>query len=135
LDDLSRLHAGAPARLVVLDAEQGVQSHGDTFTLVGLTSDGQAGAETIAVILARGTHVTHIIDQPRSLVLEQLWESRTANLQVIAVDGTRTLISLGTPVLAGTRRSGTAMVGTSPRPCGLLRAAGAGAAPKASRLP
>jgi hypothetical protein len=102
LDDLSRVHAGATAHLVVLDDEQGPQTHGDAFALVGMSSDGDAGTESIAAILIRGgAHVTHIIDRPRSLHVELLWESRTANLQIADASGIRTLICLGPPVLAG----------------------------------
>jgi len=120
LDDLSRLHAGAPVHLVVLDDEHGPQTHGDTFTLVGLTSDGQTGSESIAVILARGAHVTHIIEHPCALHVELLWESRTANLQIVAAGGTRTVISLGAPVLAETSGPAAA-VGTSPQHREVLR--------------
>lgn len=108
LDDISRLHAGAPARLVVLDAEQGVQTHGDTFRLVGLTSDGDAPYASIAAMLDGGAHITHLIDHPESMHVELSWESRTANIQITADDGTRTLIHLGPPVLA------------TPRACDLL---------------
>jgi hypothetical protein len=101
LDDLSRLHLDATARLMVLDAEHGVQSHGDAFRLVGLTSDGDAGSESIVAILALpgGAHVTHSITGPRRLHLELLWETRTANVQIADANGTRTLICLGAPVL------------------------------------
>jgi hypothetical protein len=99
LDDLSRVHAGASVRLIVLDAEQGPQTHGETFRLAGLVADGAPGRESISAILAGSTHVTHIIDRPRSLHVERQWESRTANVQVVDSNGTRTLISLGPPVL------------------------------------
>ena len=88
LDDLSRLHEGADARLIVLDDDHGVQTHGRTFRLAGLTSDGSPGLESISAILAGSAHVTHIIDRPRSLHVERRWEPRT-------------LISLGPPVVAG----------------------------------
>jgi hypothetical protein len=129
------LHAGAAVGLLVLDAEHGIQSHGDTFTLVGLTSDGRAGAESIAAILARGAHVTHIIEHPRSLHVELLWESRTVNLQVVAEDGTRTVITLGPPVLGEATGSRTEGLRTSPRPRGLLRAGGVDPSPTAPRMP
>ena len=99
LDDLSRVHEGAAARLIVLDDEHGVQTHGEAFRLAGLTSDGSAGLESISVILAGSTHVTHIIDRPRSVHVERRWESSTASVQVIDRRGIRTLISLGPPVL------------------------------------
>jgi hypothetical protein len=103
LDDLSRLHAGAPAHLVVLDDEHGPQTHGDAFALVGMSSDGDAGAESIVAILACGdAHVTHIIGRPRSLHVELLWESRTANIQITETNGTRTVICLGPPVFPAT---------------------------------
>jgi hypothetical protein len=105
LDDLSRLHVGAPAHLVVLDTDSGLQSHGTDFTLVGLTSDGQEGAESIATILARGAHVTHIIDRPHSLHVESLWESRTVNIQITETNGTRTVICLGPPVFDAPART------------------------------
>jgi len=108
LDDLSRLHAGAPVRLEVLDGDNGLQSHGDNFRLVGLTSDGREGSEAISAILARGAHVTHIIDQPRSVHLELLWESRTANIRIADASGTLTLIHLGAPVLVGGTRTAKA---------------------------
>jgi hypothetical protein len=108
LDDLSRLHAGAPVRLEVLDGDNGIHSHGDDFRLVGLTSDGREGSEVISAILARGAHLTHIIDQPQSMHLELLWESRTANVQIADAHGTRTLIHLGAPVFADKRRTAKA---------------------------
>lgn len=113
LDDISRLHAGATARLVVLDAEQGVQSYGDTFTLVGLTSDGTAARGSIVAMLGGRAHITHLIDDAVSLHVELSWETRTATLQITAGDGTRTLIHLGPPVLPDPRRSAL-LVGAAP---------------------
>lgn len=104
LDDLSRVHAGAPVLLTVLDEEHGLQTHGGDLRLVGLTSDGQAGSESIVAMLAGGSHVTHIIDHPSSVHVELLWESRTANVQIVDQDGRRTLICLGAPVLANPGR-------------------------------
>ncbi len=106
LDDLSRVHAGAAVQLQVLDDEHGVQAYGDGLRLVGLSSDGPRDRESISAILqAGGTHLTHTIDRPRVVRLEQLWEPRTAAIQVTDADGRRTLICLGTPVLAdGVRR-------------------------------
>jgi hypothetical protein len=102
LDDLSRVHAGAAVRLVVLDDEQGVRSHGESFRLAGLTADGGgADGEAIAAILIGPSHVTHIIDRPCSLQIERCWESRTASVQIVDRDGVRTLITLGPPVLGG----------------------------------
>jgi hypothetical protein len=102
LDDLSRVHAGAKARLQVLDDEQGVQGYGEALRLIGLSSDGPPGRESISAILQAegGTHLTHTIDGPRDVRLELLWEPRTAAIEVTTVDGTRTLICLGPPVLA-----------------------------------
>lgn len=113
LDDISRLHAGATARLVVLDAEQGVQSHGDSFTLVGLTSDGEATHGSIAAMLGGRAHLTHLIDDPVAMHIELSWETRTATLQITGGDGTRTLIHLGPPVLPDARRSDL-LVGAAP---------------------
>lgn len=103
LDDISRLHAGASARLEVLDAEQGVQTHGDAFTLVGLTADGDATHGSIAAMFGGRAHLTHLIDDPVSMHIELSWESRTANVQITGADGTRTLVHLGPPVLSGPR--------------------------------
>jgi hypothetical protein len=103
LDDISRLHAGATARLVVLDAEQGVQTHGDTFRLVGVTSDGDATHGSIAAMFGGRSHITHLIEDPVTVHVELSWEARTANIQVTAGDGTRTLIQLGPPVLPDPR--------------------------------
>lgn len=100
LDDLSRLHAGASVQLLVLDEENGLQRHGDGLTLVGLTSDGRAGAESITAIMAGATHIAHIIDAPCTLHVELSWESRTANLLIGGSHGSRTLICLGPPVIA-----------------------------------
>jgi hypothetical protein len=108
LDDLSRVHEGASVRLLVLDDDHGPQTHGETFRLAGLTSDGGPGRESISAILAGSAHVTHIIDRPRSLHVERRWESRTANVQVVDGNGTRTLISLGPPVLP--EATGTALM-------------------------
>ena len=99
LDDLSRVHAQAAVRLMVLDEGRGIETHGDAFRLVGLTADGRPGCEAIAAIIAGQTRVTHIIDRPVSVRLEQLWEARTASLQVVDGHGTRTVISLGPPVI------------------------------------
>ena len=105
LDDLSRVHDGSDVRLVVLDDDHGLQAHGPTFRLAGLTSDGRPGFESISAILAGPTHVTHIIDRPRSLHVERRWESRTATVQIIDRNGRRTLIALGPPVLPGAARA------------------------------
>ena len=115
LDDISRVHAGATARLVVLDAEQGVQTYGGTFTLVGLTSDGDATHGAIVAMFGGRAHITHLIDDPVSMHIELSWESRTANIQVTAGDGTRTLIQLGPPVLPDPRSSDQ-LVGAAPAP-------------------
>lgn len=130
LDDLSRAHAGASVTLTVLDDEHGLQSHGDTFRLVGLTADGETGSESIAAILAlaRGAHVTHIIADPRCLHLELLWESRTANLQIADANGRRTLICVGPPVLGAVASAGpdqtAARLRTFPPERALVRTAG-----------
>jgi hypothetical protein len=116
LDDLSRLHAGATVRLQVLDESQGPTAYGGALRLVGLTSDGGAGRESISAILEASAvaHVTHIIDSPSAVHVELLWEPRTANIQVTTADGSRTLICLGPPVLAdGLRRTGGAAGGAA----------------------
>ena len=114
LDDLSRLHAGAAARLVVLDREQGVQTHGDTFRLVGLTGDGDALHTSIAAMFDGRSHITHLIDHPAAMHIELSWETRTATLQITAGDGTRTLIYLGPPVLPEASRHDGALVAAAP---------------------
>ena len=116
LDDLSRVHDGAAVRLVVLDEHHGVQTHGEAFRLAGLTADGAPGLEAISVILAGSTHVTHIIDRPRSVHVERRWESSTASVQVVDGSGIRTLISLGPPVLADATDRATTAAGA---PCRL----------------
>ena len=120
LDDLSRVHGGATVQLQVLDDQHGVQGYGDTLRLVGLSSDGPPDGESISAILQAGaaTHLTHTIDRPREVRLELLWEPRTAAIQVTDVDGKRTLICLGTPVLAdGVRRGrGAASQASAPAP-------------------
>ncbi len=122
LDDLSRVHDDADVRLVVLDDDIGMQAHGTAFRLAGLTSDGRPGFESISAILAGSTHVTHIIDRPRSLHVERRWESRTATVQITDSDGVRTLISLGPPVLPGVTGEATTSLGASPgRGCALVR--------------
>jgi uncharacterized protein DUF5335 len=115
LDDLSRVHDGAVARLIVLDDDHGVQTHGESFRLAGLTSDGSPGRESIAVILAGSTHVTHIIDRPRSVYVERRWESSTAAVQVVDRNGIRTLISLGPPVLCAAASTAMTAPGGAPR--------------------
>jgi hypothetical protein len=105
LDDISRLHAGATAHLEVLDAEQGVQTYGAAFTLVGLTSDGDAAHGSIVAMLGGRSHITHLIADPVAMHVELSWETRTANFQITAGDGTRTLIHLGPPVLPAPRPS------------------------------
>jgi hypothetical protein len=101
LDDLSRVHAGATVRLQVLD-DQGLKFYGDALRLVGLASDGVAGRESISAMLEAGpnAHLTHVVDSPCAMHVEQQWEPRTANIQVTGKDGRRTLICLGPPVLA-----------------------------------
>jgi hypothetical protein len=121
LDDLSRVHDGAVVRLLVLDDDHGIQAHGAAFRLAGLTSDGRPGFESISVILAGSTHVTHIIEHPRSLHVERRWESRTANVQVTDNEGVRTLISLGPPVSDGTGEAMTAFVASRGPGCALVR--------------
>jgi hypothetical protein len=121
LDDLSRVHAGAAVHLLVLDDACGPETHGDDFRLIGLTADGPPGAEAIAAIMAGRTRVTHIIDRPQSLLLEQLWETRTANVQIVDSGGTRTVISLGPPVVVDaprrrrSRAAGVALQRAAPR--------------------
>src|SRR5687768_4563274 len=110
LDDLSRVHDGADVQLVVLDDDHGLQAHGEAFRLAGLTSDGRPGLESISAILAGSTHVTHIIDRPRSLHVARRWESRTATVQIVDQNGRRTLIALGPPVLPGAARATTEAV-------------------------
>ena len=102
LDDLSRLHGGATVQLQVLDEEHGVHAYGGTLRLVGLASDGLAGREAISATLeaGAGVHLTHTIDNPRTVRIELLWESRTANIQITDADGRPTLICLGPPLLA-----------------------------------
>jgi hypothetical protein len=109
LDDLSRVHDGADVRLEVLDEDHGLQAHGQAFRLAGLTSDGRPGFESISAILAGTTHVTHTIDRPISLHVERRWESRTATVQIVDRNGTRTLIALGPPVMPVARATSEAL--------------------------
>jgi hypothetical protein len=108
LDDLSRLHAGAVVTLEVLDVEQGRQTHGEGFTLVGLTADGGGSDPSIAAILAGRSHLTHLVEHARRLHVQALWETRTASVDITQADGTRTFIRLGPPVLPDGRRHGVA---------------------------
>ncbi|HYE64766.1 MAG TPA: DUF5335 family protein [Pyrinomonadaceae bacterium] len=100
-DGFSRQHEGWLVTVEVLGQEIGAQIEARELPLEGVTADlGKEGEDTISIILGASPeeHVTHIINAPTHVRLEQTAEGANATLQIESA-GEATLIRFRSTML------------------------------------
>jgi len=100
LDELSRLHLGQKVRLEVLSDGVGVRTEARDLPLLGICTDRDGiGRDLIEVILgdSPAAHLTHPVVSP-AWVHASEDEAGLSALQIVAADGSKTMIHFGRPV-------------------------------------
>ena len=101
-DSFSRQHEGWLATLEVLADDVGAQeqAHEMPFEGISLDSlDGESEAVLISVGRTKSVHITHRIDRPVHIWLEQTPAGANASLQIEANDESKTLLRFRSPML------------------------------------
>lgn len=93
-DAFSKQHEGWIASLEVLASDIGDQEQTTRLPLVGITAELKNRRNCIEVIIGTKleAHLTHMIDTPKYVWLEQAGIETQETIAVEAEDGTRTLI-------------------------------------------
>ena len=101
LDSFSRQHEGWLVTVEVLGAEIGAQVEAQDMPLQGITADLKGGADAVTVILGGGVdeHVTHGINEPTHLRIEQAENGADMTLQIESRGGIVTLVRFRSAVL------------------------------------
>ena len=102
LDRFSRQHEGWLVTLEILNPDFGAQVQETGLVLEGLTDErDEAGSNTIMIMTGDepDDHVTHPINHPTEVSLEQTDEGADVALSIKSVDGTISLLSLRVAVL------------------------------------
>jgi hypothetical protein len=101
-DNFSRQHEGWLATLEILGSEVGAQeaAHGLPFEGMSVSSE-PAESETIEISMGKrpDDHVSHAIEKPTRVWLEQTDEGASATLEIESEDQTKTLLSFRSPLL------------------------------------
>ena len=101
-DNFSRQYQGWLVTLEILGSEIGAQVEGRDLTLEGITvdQDKEAGsAISIMTGAAPDDHITHNINRPTTVSLEQNEEGADAALAIKSADGTTALLRFRSPML------------------------------------
>jgi len=102
-DSFSRQHEGWLATLEVLSADVGAQEEGRELPLAGVSLS-SGGDETESISIDLGTkpdeHISHAINEPTAVWLEQTEEGANAALEIEVADGTKTLLRFRSPMPA-----------------------------------
>lgn len=102
LDSFSRQHEGWRIKLEIFDPEIGAQVQESGLALEGLTDEwDEISGDTITIMAGNepDDHVTHSINQPTEISLQQTDEGAAAALAIKSADGTTALLSFRSPVL------------------------------------
>lgn len=105
LDTFSRQHEGWLVKLEIMNPEIGAQVEETGLVLEGLTDEWDEVAGNTIMIMAGNTpddHVTHSINKPTEVSLEQTDEGADAALSIKSADGTTALLSFRSAVLPET---------------------------------
>ena len=99
-DSFSRQHEGWLARVELLEASSGAQRGALSFEGISLNAS-HHDAQSIVVSLATSPveHVTHIIDHPKRVWVQQNDERAQASLEIESEDEARTLLRFHSPML------------------------------------
>lgn len=98
LDDFSIVHDGWLVSVDVLTPLLGAQAEIRELPLRGLTLE-PGGALTMTLARPDGTHLTHRVEAPTRIWLEQTDEGADAALEVEARDGSKTIVRFRSVVL------------------------------------
>jgi hypothetical protein len=101
-DSFSRQHEGWLITLEILGSEIGAQIEERDLTLEGITVDEDKwGDDTINIMIgaAPDDHITHSIDQPAQVSLEQNDDGADEALAIRSADGTTALLRFRSPML------------------------------------
>ena len=101
LDEFSRVHEGWPVALDILEGSIGAQREFGLLSLAGVTAEpSEHGRISITAVLPSGGFLTHTVDAPVHVFLEQTDAGHDAALEIEAADGTTTILQfrIGPPV-------------------------------------
>ena len=101
LDEFTRVHHGWPVALDILGEAIGAQPQFRLLSLAGVTAEARGGGRiSITVTLPSGGFLTHTIDAPVHVFIEESDGGDEAALQIEAADGTRAILQfrIGPPV-------------------------------------
>src|ERR1043166_4464698 len=99
LDAFRRVHHGWRARIEVFGRELGAQEETDHLPLMGIADDPRHRKITIMLGGSPDDHVSHAIERPSKILLEQTDEGADQALEIDSADGTKTLLRFITPAL------------------------------------
>jgi uncharacterized protein DUF5335 len=100
-DSFSRRHEGWLATLEVLDTNIGAQPEAIDLSFEGISissEDGEAELIVISLTKSPAEHVTHMIDHPMRVWLQQTDQGADASLEIEAEDAAKTLLRFRSPV-------------------------------------
>jgi hypothetical protein len=99
LDEFTRENRGAHARLEVLSADMGDQVETDNRPFDGVSADTKDGEDSVWITLGSGPedHLTHGIQKVTAIRVRPPVGQSGAALEVVAQDGTTTLLELSRP--------------------------------------
>ena len=93
LDEFSRAHEGWPVALDILGEAIGAQPQFRLLSLAGVTAEPTEGGRiSITVTLQSGGFLTHTVDAPVHVFIEQTDAGDEAALQIEAADGTKAIL-------------------------------------------
>jgi hypothetical protein len=100
-DSFSRQHEGWLATLEIFDNEIGAQEEARELPLSGISLSSAEDEDSIALMLGKepGDHITHIIEKPEQVWVEQTPEGVNAALEIESKDKTKALLRFRSPVL------------------------------------
>jgi hypothetical protein len=99
LDEFTRENRGAHARLEVLDADVGYQVETENRPFDGISADTKDGEDAVWITLGSGPkdHLTHGIHKVTAIRVRPPVGESGAALELVAQDGTTTLLELSRP--------------------------------------
>jgi hypothetical protein len=94
LNEFTKTYEGWLVSLEILSPELGAQPEAHDLPLIGVSAEGSADVNTIAISMARSAsiHLTHHIHDVLQLFIEGDANGGTAAVMVESRDGTRTLL-------------------------------------------
>lgn len=101
LDGFSRQHEGWLVTVEVLGAEVGAQVEARELPLRGVTAELKGGEDAVTIILGakESERVTHTVNNPSHVRVEQAESGADMTLQIEASGGVATLVRLRSAVL------------------------------------